>query len=191
LLFFHFAETDVSETYNYTDANLSELKMVNMPDKTTIGSDDADSGIEGVLITPLKRICDDRGQVMHMLRADDLHFERFGEVYFSMVYPGRIKGWHIHSVMTLNYALVTGRINLVLYDDREDSRTRGKIQELLLDQSNYCLITIPRGIWNGFKGLGITPSIVANCATDPHDPGEIRRIDPFSTDIPYDWALSK
>lgn len=162
-----------------------------MPDGTTDVIGASDSGIKGVRITPLIRIPDERGQVMRMLRADDRYFERFGEIYFSMVYPGKIKAWHIHSVMTLNYALVTGRINLVLFDDREGSSTRGRIQELVLDQSNYCLVTIPKGIWNGFKGLGLTPSIVANCATDPHDPNEIRRIDPFSTDIPYDWALNK
>jgi dTDP-4-dehydrorhamnose 3,5-epimerase len=150
-----------------------------------------ESGIDGVLITPLKRIADERGQVMHMLRADDKHFDRFGEIYFSMVYPNKIKGWHIHSVMTLNYALVTGTINLVLFDDRTDSITRGRIQELFLDQSNYCLVTVPPGIWNGFKGLGAEPSIVANCATHPHDPDEIRRIDPFDRFIPYDWALNK
>lgn len=162
-----------------------------MSDEKAIDISDTESGIEGVIITPLRRISDDRGKVMHMLRADDIHFQRFGEIYFSMVYPGKIKAWHIHSVMTLNYALVTGRINLVLFDDREGSSTRGRIQELLLDESNYSLITIPTGIWNGFKGLGLTPSIVANCATDPHDPNEIRRIDPFAIDIPYDWALIK
>lgn len=162
-----------------------------MPDETTIDISSTESGIEGVIITPLKRIPDERGQVMHMLRVDEKHFERFGEIYFSMVYPGKIKAWHIHSVMTLNYALVAGRINLVLFDDREGSSTRGRIQDLILDESNYSLITIPKGIWNGFKGLGLTPSIVANCATDPHDPNEIRRIDPFAADIPYDWALNK
>jgi dTDP-4-dehydrorhamnose 3,5-epimerase len=30
---------------------------------------------------------------------------------------------------------------------------------------------------------------VANCATLPHDPHEIDRLDPFQNDIPYDWAL--
>lgn len=162
-----------------------------MTDENTIDASSTESGINGVIITPLKQIADERGKVMHMLREDDHQFKRFGEIYFSMVYPEKIKGWHIHSRMTLNYALVTGRINLVMFDDREDSITRGRVQELFLDESNYCLVTIPPGIWNGFKGVGMTPSIVANCATHPHDPDEIRRIDPLSRDIPYDWALNK
>jgi dTDP-4-dehydrorhamnose 3,5-epimerase len=60
---------------------------------------------------------------------------------------------------------------------------------LFIGESNYVLVKIPPGIWNGFKGLGERPSIVANCATIPHDPREIVRVDPFENDIPYDWSL--
>lgn len=145
--------------------------------------------IAGVRITPLRQIPDERGKVMHMLRRDDPHFEQFGEIYFSMVYPGVIKGWHWHSRMTLNYAVVSGTIKLVLYDDRTDSPTRGEVQEIVVGDGNYALVSVPVKVWNGFKGVGTTPAVVANCATEPHDPEEIRRMDPFSPDIPYDWSL--
>ena len=56
--------------------------------------------IKGVEIHPLKQIPDERGKIMHMLRSDDPYFERFGEIYFSMVYPGVVKGWHLHRLMT-------------------------------------------------------------------------------------------
>ena len=145
--------------------------------------------IDGVLVHPLRRIPDERGKIMHMLRCDDPHFERFGEIYFSVVYPGVIKGWHLHKEMTLNYAVVSGMIKLVLYDDRPDSPTRGELQELFIGESNYVLVRIPPGVWNGFKGIGVAPAIVANCATLPHDPDEIVRMDPFDNHIPYDWRL--
>lgn len=145
--------------------------------------------IEGVQIIPLKQIPDERGKVMHMLRCDDPHFEKFGEIYFSVVYPGVVKGWHLHRKMTLNYAVVSGNIKLVLYDDRENSKTKGEIMELFIGEDNYCLVRIPPLVWNGFKGIGIKPAIVANCATIPHDPNEIVRMDPFKNDIPYDWSL--
>ncbi|MBI4538005.1 MAG: dTDP-4-dehydrorhamnose 3,5-epimerase family protein [Gemmatimonadetes bacterium] len=145
--------------------------------------------IAGVLIQPLRQIPDERGKVMHMLRRDDPWFEQFGEIYFSMVYPGAVKGWHVHKRMTLNYAVVVGRIKLVLYDDREDSPTRGQLQEIFAGEDNYVLVRVPPGVWNGFKGLGVGSAIVANCASEPHDPEEIMRIDPFSPRIPYDWSL--
>jgi len=127
--------------------------------------------------------------IMHMLRADEPHFEKFGEIYFSMVYPGVVKGWHLHRRMTLNYAVVVGTVKLALYDQRSDSATRGAIMELFVGEGNYALITIPPGIWNGFKGVGTVPAIVANCATEPHDPTEIERLDPFDNAIPYRWDI--
>src|SRR6202011_3674432 len=96
-----------------------------------------------------------------------------------VVYPAVIKGWHLHKEMTLNYAVVSGMIKLVLYDDRSNSPTRGELQELFVGDSNYVLVRIPPGVWNGFKGMGMTPAIGANCATMPHAPDEIMRKDRF------------
>ncbi len=145
--------------------------------------------IEGIQIHPLRQIPDERGKIMHMLRCDDPHFKQFGEIYFSVIYPGVVKGWHIHKEMILNYAVVSGIIKLVLYDDRPDSSTHGMVQEIFMGDSNYVLVVVPPGIWNGFKGIGTVPSIVANAASMPHDPNEIMRLDPFNNHIPYDWNL--
>lgn len=145
--------------------------------------------IAGVKISPLRQIPDERGRIMHMLKTTDSHFERFGEIYFSTVFPGVVKGWHVHKEMTLNYAVPVGNIKLVLYDARENSPTKGEVQEIFMDAGNYCLVTVPPGVVNGFKGVGTGEAIVANCATLPHDPSEIIRIDPATKDIPYDWSL--
>ena len=145
--------------------------------------------IEGVGVFPLARIQDERGMVMHMLRADDPHFENFGEIYFSVIYPGVIKAWHLHSSMTINYAVVQGNIKLVLYDQRADSETQGELQEIIFGQVNYQLVRIPPGVVNGFTPVANQPAIVANCASIPHDPDEISRIDPFTPTIPYDWGI--
>ena len=146
--------------------------------------------IEGVLVQPLRQIPDERGKVMHMLRASDPHFQGFGEIYFSMVYPGAVKAWHLHQRMVLNYAVPHGRIKMVLFDAREGSRTRGELQELFLGPDHYCLVQVPAGVWNGFKGIGVESALVANCASIPHDPDEIVRMDPFQNDvIRYDWSL--
>ena len=145
--------------------------------------------IDGILVRPLRQIPDERGKIMHMLRSDDPHFERFGEIYFSVAYPGVIKGWHLHTRQTQNYAVISGMIKLVLYDSRESSSTKGEVQELSIGEDNYCLVRIPPGIYNGFKAYGVQPAIVANCPTEPHDPDEMERLDPSDPSIPYDWAL--
>lgn len=145
--------------------------------------------IEGLNVTPLRRIPDERGAVLHMLRDDSEDFERFGEIYFSTVYPGAIKGWHRHRVMTLNYAVPVGMVKLVCYDDRPGSPTGGNLVELHIGDLNYVRVTIPPMVWNGFKGEGVTLALVANCATVHHSPDEIERADPFGDTVPYDWAL--
>ncbi len=145
--------------------------------------------IDGVTVTPLRKIPDERGTIMHMLRNDSPVFEQFGEIYFSTVYPGVIKAWHIHKKMILNYAVPHGRIKMVLYDDREGSPTKGEVQQIFLGADNYALVTVPPLVWNGFKGMGTEAAVVANCASIPHDPEEIDRLDPFDPSIPYDWSL--
>ncbi len=145
--------------------------------------------IEGVRTTPLKQFIDERGKVMHMLREDSDIFDRFGEIYFSCTNPGAIKAWHLHKKMTLNYAVIYGQIKCVLYDDRPESSTKGQVDEYFLSPENYMLVTVPPLVWNGFKGIGTKISIVANCATIPHDPDEIIRKSAFDKHIPYDWEI--
>jgi len=147
--------------------------------------------IDGVIITPLKQIADERGKVMHMLCRDWSVFREFGEIYFSCVNAGAVKAWRLHQRMTLNYAVPVGHIRFVLYDDRECSATRGRVQEIVMGPDNYVLVTVPPLIWNGLKGLGDDMSIVANCATIPHDPDEALRRDPFDSAIPYDWSTGE
>ncbi len=145
--------------------------------------------IEGVKITPLKQILDERGKIMHMMRGDAAEFKGFGEIYFSCVHPGAIKGWHIHKEMVLNYAVPHGNIKFVLYDDREGSPTCGELQEIFMGPDNYCLVTVPPMVWNGFKGIGQEMAIVANCTSIPHCADEIDRLDPFDPAIPYQWEI--
>ena len=145
--------------------------------------------IDGLKISYLKQILDERGKVMHMLSRDDDAFQGFGAIYFSCIYPGAIKAWHLHRKATLNYAVPQGHIKLVLYDDRDSSLTKGEVQMMFLGPDNYRLVTIPPLIWYGFKGIGVEMAILANCASIPHDPNESDRLDPFDSSIPHDWGV--
>ena len=77
----------------------------------------------------------------------------------------------------------------MIYDLRPDSSTFGVLQEVFLGDDNYVLVQIPPGIANGYKAYGDKQVILANCASEPHDPDEMLRMDPFTPDIPYDWSL--
>jgi len=145
--------------------------------------------IDGVIKTALKQIHDERGKVMHMLRATDPHFQKFGEVYFSWIYPDIIKAWHKHVNMTMNYTVPVGCIKLVLYDDRPNSKTYKELNEYFLNDQDYFLLTIPPGLWYGFKAIGGNSAMIVNCSTIAHDPNEVLRISPFDESIPYRWEV--
>ena len=145
--------------------------------------------IDGVGIKGLKQISDERGKIMHMLRCDETHFQRFGEIYFSFAYPGVIKGWHEHTKQTQNYAVIQGMIKLVLYDNRKGSSTYKESMEIFTGEDNYQLVTIPTGIINGYKAVGVKTAIVANCATLPHEANEMLRYDPMGDKVPYKWDI--
>ena len=145
--------------------------------------------INGLIQTPLTQIHDERGKVMHMLRSSDPHFRKFGEIYFSWIYPDVVKAWHKHIEMEMNYAVPVGTIKLVLYDDRSDSSTYKQINEFFMNCENYYLLTIPNGTWYGFKSVGNKPAMIVNCSTIPHDPKEIVRINFDDPSIPYSWNV--
>ncbi len=143
--------------------------------------------IDGVEVRPLKIFCDERGQVMRMLRSDDPLFKGFGEVYFSVTNPGVVKGWKKHLKMTQHFAVPRGNIKLVLYDGRKVSATCGKVQEVLMGEDNYQLVRIPADIWYGFACVGQSPAMIANCSDIPHDPAESVQVALEDKTVPYTW----
>lgn len=145
--------------------------------------------IKGVSIKPLKTIVDEKGMVKHMMRRDSAEFKKFGEIYFSFIHNNAVKAWRLHAKTTLHYAIITGKIKLVLFDNRIGSPTKNEIVKIVTGGKKYELITIPPGVWYGFKGVSKETAIVANLTDLPHDPKEIKRMDPMKNTIfSYDWS---
>lgn len=143
--------------------------------------------IEGLIQTPTKKIENDQGMIMHMMRKDSEIFQNFGEIYFSLTYPGVVKGWTCHKQMTQNYAVPSGELKVVLYDGRQDSQTYGKINEILVGRNNYQILTIPPGVWYSFTPLNKKEAMIANCTDLPHSEGESSKLPIDTSEIPYSW----
>lgn len=143
--------------------------------------------IDGVVVEPLEKICNEQGCVFHMLKRTDAVFREFGEIYFTSVNPGIVKGWTIHKEADINLACPHGSIKCVLADLRENSATKDVIEEVILGENNYVLLHVPSGVAVSFKCLGESPAIVANCSTLPHLPDEMEKIDIASASISYHW----
>jgi dTDP-4-dehydrorhamnose 3,5-epimerase len=146
--------------------------------------------IDGVEIKKLKVIPDERGFLMEMLRSDDPFFQKFGQVYLTVAYPGVVKGWHYHKIQTDHFVVVKGMLKVVLYDNRDGSPTKGEVNEFFMGEQNPMLLVIPNGVLHGMKGMGTEPGYLINLPTEVYNyenPDEFR-VDPHVNDIPYDWA---
>ncbi|MBI5710189.1 MAG: dTDP-4-dehydrorhamnose 3,5-epimerase family protein [Candidatus Eisenbacteria bacterium] len=146
--------------------------------------------IDGVKIKKLKVIPDERGFLMEMMRDDDEFFQKFGQVYLSVVYPGVVKGWHWHQKQTDHFVFVKGMAKVALFDRREGSRTNGEVNEFFMGEQNPILLVIPPGVLHGMKGIGVEPAYLVNTPTEHYvyDQPDEFRVDPQSKEIPYDWS---
>ena len=143
--------------------------------------------IQDIEIFPQKKFVDERGMVLHVMKCTSPWFEKFGEVYFSVVNPGVVKGWKLHKKMTQHFIVPVGELSLVLFDDREESSTRGIVQEIKLSLENYQLVKIPPRIWYAIKATSSVPALLTNCADITHDPEETINLGLDNNVIPYKW----
>ena len=77
--------------------------------------------LESIIITPLKRINVEGGDVLHGIKVNDIGYNGFEEAYFSIVDFKHVKAWKKHSKLTLNLITVSGQIKFVF-------TTNGEIQ---------------------------------------------------------------
>jgi len=147
--------------------------------------------IEGIVIKPLKVNADERGYLMEMLREDDEIFERFGQSYVALNYPGVVRAWHYHRLQTDHFVVVKGMVKVGLYDAREESPTFDQTQHVFLGERSNSLLKIPVGVMHGYKTIGVEPSLLINFPTRMYnraEPDEFRV--PWDTPtIPFDWSL--
>ena len=146
--------------------------------------------IDGVKVKKLKVIPDERGLLMEMMRDDDEFFQKFGQVYLSVVYPGVVKGWHYHRKQTDHFVFVKGMAKVVLYDGRDGSPTKGEVNEFFMGENNPILLVIPPLVLHGMKGIGTEPAYLINTPTEHYvyDQPDEHRVAPDDPRIPYDWS---
>ena len=146
--------------------------------------------IHDVKTKSLRLIPDERGFLMEILRVDDSDlFTKFGQVYVSATYPGVVKAWHYHQKQVDHFACVAGMVKLVLVDTRENSPTRGAVNEFFLGTQNPTLVQVPNLVYHGWKCISSEMALVVNVPTEPYhykEPDEFRLAAHDS--LPYDWT---
>jgi dTDP-4-dehydrorhamnose 3,5-epimerase len=146
--------------------------------------------IDGVGVRRAKVLPDERGRLGEIMRADDPWFEKFGQVYFTTTWPGVVKAWHYHGRQTDHFYVIKGTVKVALYDQRDNSPTKGTVNEVYLGEHCPGLLRIPPGVLHGWMCVGRREAYIVNIVSEMYDysnPDEFRT-DPHDNDIPYDWA---
>jgi len=147
--------------------------------------------IDGVIVKKLNPILDERGYLQECFRSDWPMFKKFGQAYITVAFPNVVKAWHYHKIQTDNMVCIVGNAKLVLSDDRKESSTYKKINEIFFGEKNPLLVSIPPNIWHGFKAVGNKKMMVLNVATELYnytEPDEYRL--PYnSEEIDYNWDI--
>ena len=138
--------------------------------------------IDGVMLTPLRIIPSQKGDVLHGMKSQDPGFFGFGEAYFSTVMPGVVKGWKRHKRMILNLVVPAGEISFSLLDRR--ASLPGLMRTVTLGPNNYCRLTIPPNIWVSFVGRSSGLNLLLNVANITHDPEEAENVEPGLLGLP-------
>ena len=120
------------------------------------------------------------GDVMHGIKKSDIGYEGFGEAYFSLINPGAIKAWKKHNDMIMNLMVPQGEVLFAFYNESD-----GELISEIIGEDCYSRLTVPAGIWFGFKGLGSKTSVILNLADIEHKPEESEKLDRY--EINFDW----
>jgi len=165
-----------------------ELKTVFVDDNIIVRGNDA--LIEGVAVRKAKVLPDERGRLGEIMRADDTWFQKFGQVYFTTTYPGIVKAWHFHKKQTDHFYVIKGLLKVALYDERQDSPTKGIVNQVYLGEHCPGVLRIPPGVQHGWMCVSDCEAYIVNIVSEMynyHEPDEYRT-HPHDNHIPYDWT---
>ena len=113
---------------------------------------------------------DERGSVCEIFDLRwNWHPDPIVFVYTFTIRPGKIKGWGMHKMHEDRYFVLSGEMEVVLYDARPDSPTSGAVARLVLSHYDRRIMNIPAGVWHANRNLGDTDVVVVNFPTIPYD----------------------
>ena len=132
--------------------------------------------INGLKKINIRVIKNKKGDLIKYLSSRDIFFKKFGEIYFSEIKKGQIKGWNLHKRYKCHLAVISGSVTFNFVDSRKNSKTFVKKEKITLSKKNYAVLLVPPKIWFNFTTRDKV-SLVANTLNYPHLDSETKKID--------------
>ena len=146
--------------------------------------------IQDVKIKKLNINLDDRGFLAEIIKADDDFFKEIKQTNYTETHPGVIKAFHWHKKQWDFWFVVSGSAQVVLYDLRANSPTKGETNVFYLGNDNRSVLAIPPGVAHGYRVLGNKNLGLVYYTTEVYDaknPDE-ERVDFNDQKINFDWS---
>jgi dTDP-4-dehydrorhamnose 3,5-epimerase len=155
------------------------------------GSGAVEAVPDGVSFRRVNTLVDERGTLCEMFDERwDWSDEPLVYSYFCTIRPGVVKGWALHREHEDRYLVVQGEMEVTLYDDREESPTRGMLAQVYLSEYDRRLMNVPIGVWHADRNVGSKDVLLVNFPTrgfDHENPDKYRL--PLDTElIPHSFG---
>lgn len=119
--------------------------------------------IAGVRVHEIANVPKAHGFLTEVFRADwKLDGSGIDQVFQVALNPGAVSAWHAHATTTDRLFVSAGLMCIVLYDARDDSPTRGVVNEHRFGTIRPALVVIPPRVWHGVQNIAHTVSVVLN-----------------------------
>lgn len=147
--------------------------------------------IDGVVLHRPVVHADHRGSLTLVDVGPPVFVEPIVQMHESIIRPGRIKGWAMHTTYDDRYLITQSYLRVGLFDGRHGSPTEGAVVQIFFTPETPGLLRIPAGVWHADQNWGQTPARVLVMPSRPYtaDAPDKARIDPHAGVIPFDWSL--
>ncbi|HEY9328084.1 MAG TPA: dTDP-4-dehydrorhamnose 3,5-epimerase [Streptomyces sp.] len=150
--------------------------------------------IPGAWVHEPEVIPDSRGSFHEWFRASDLgeaagHGLGLAQANFSTSRRGTLRGIHFADVppgQAKYVKCVRGAVLDVIVDVRAGSRTYGRWEAVLLDDTDHRAVYIAEGLGHAFMALTDDAGVLYLCS-EGYAPGRERGIDPLDPELGIEW----
>jgi len=129
---------------------------------------------------PLKKIKNNKGDILKIINSGEDFYNGFGEAYFSIIKKNKIKGWKYHKKMKSNLVVSAGLVKFVFYFPKNNY-----FHEEEIGINKYNLLSISPKVWFAFKGISNNLNLILNISNIKHDDNEV--LTRSLKDIKYNW----
>jgi dTDP-4-dehydrorhamnose 3,5-epimerase len=118
--------------------------------------------IDGVSVHEVLNVPKSSGYLTEILRGEWLANTHVDQVFQVVLEPGAISAWHAHATTTDRIFVSYGLVCVVLFDNREDSPTRGVVNDFRFGTVRPALVVVPPRVWRGLHNIAGGVGIILN-----------------------------